>query len=283
MATCPKCGVKLRLTQWRPECPACGVNMVYYKANDRLLEETEKAEIEHALFQPKIDRAKASFFGSPQAIARVVLTLLPIGALFLPLVRSDTGESNTASVLQVFGFIKDLGFQTLISRGFGGDPIAASVLLLLFSVVMLLVCLICIVMSLGKYGKLRNLILNLLLLGSAAASAWLIYKNGDVSAYEALNANTISLYFGAYVYLGLLSLILIYNLILAKTGLKIKHTPCFIGGPPSETYFAMVEHGESDLTIRKKMVEALTEMQDKIRVQAAEDEKKAAEERAARK
>lgn len=30
MAKCPNCGQNLRLTQWRPECPACGVNMVYY-------------------------------------------------------------------------------------------------------------------------------------------------------------------------------------------------------------------------------------------------------------
>ena len=37
MATCPNCGKKLRLYQWRPECPACGVNMVYFKSNERLL------------------------------------------------------------------------------------------------------------------------------------------------------------------------------------------------------------------------------------------------------
>ena len=65
MATCPKCGKKLRLYHWRPECPACGVNMIYYASNERLLAETEKTEIEHAKFQPKVDRAKAAFFGSP--------------------------------------------------------------------------------------------------------------------------------------------------------------------------------------------------------------------------
>ena len=36
MATCPKCGKKLRLYHWRPECPACGVNMIYFASNERL-------------------------------------------------------------------------------------------------------------------------------------------------------------------------------------------------------------------------------------------------------
>ena len=63
MAKCPKCGRKLRLTQWRPECPACGVNMVYYDANERLIREAETAEVQHAKSQPGVDRAKAAFFG----------------------------------------------------------------------------------------------------------------------------------------------------------------------------------------------------------------------------
>ena len=36
-ATCPKCGGKLRLIDWRPNCPHCGVNMIYYGLEDRLL------------------------------------------------------------------------------------------------------------------------------------------------------------------------------------------------------------------------------------------------------
>ena len=81
MATCPHCGRVLRITDWKPECPDCGVNLNYYKANDRLLDESEKVEIEHAKFQPKVDRAKAAYAGSWKAILRIVLTLLPVGAL----------------------------------------------------------------------------------------------------------------------------------------------------------------------------------------------------------
>ena len=85
MANCPHCGYHLRLTDWKPDCPKCGVNLNYYKANERLLDESEKAEAEHAKFQPKVDRAKAAYAGSWKAIMRIVLTLLPVGALFLPL------------------------------------------------------------------------------------------------------------------------------------------------------------------------------------------------------
>ena len=85
MANCPKCGAHLKLTDWRPTCPHCGINLIYYGMEERLLEDADKAESEHAVFQKKLDRLKASFIGSPLTIIRIVLSLLPIGALMLPL------------------------------------------------------------------------------------------------------------------------------------------------------------------------------------------------------
>ena len=41
---CPKCNYKLKITDWRPECPKCGVNVMYYGIEDRLREEADKAE-----------------------------------------------------------------------------------------------------------------------------------------------------------------------------------------------------------------------------------------------
>ena len=76
---------------------------------------------------------------------------------------------------------------------------------------------------------------------------------------------------------------MIYNLYLNKKGLKIKHTVCYIGGLKSEDYFAMKEQGVSDFEIRKKMVEALTAMQEEVRAKAAEEEAKKQAELASRK
>ena len=272
MAECPKCGTRLRLYQWRPECPKCGVNMVYYKSNERLLAETEKAEIEHAIHQPSIDRAKAAFFGSPAAIARIVLSLLPIGALFLPLARYAGPEGEIAvNAARVYGYISDTGFQTILNGVLKGNYVDFSVLLLLISVVLILVCLICLPMSLGRRGRQRNLILNLCMLfsGAGALGCWIMGKQAPDK--------------GIYVYLGVVFAILVYNLVLSFVGLKIRYTQCYIGGLPSEEYFSLVEQGASDLEIRLKMVDALTVMQEDARRRAAEEQARAEALRASRK
>ncbi len=172
MATCPKCGKKLRLYHWRPECPACGVNMIYYASNERLLAETEKTEIEHAKFQPKVDRAKAAFFGSPWAIARIVLTVLPLPCLLLPLCSMVNQEFvQTVNAVNIYQYLSDTGFGAVFSGAMQGDLLSLSLALLLISAAMFLVCLICTVMSLGKHGKLRNLILNLFQTGCGVGAA----------------------------------------------------------------------------------------------------------------
>lgn len=116
MATCPNCGRKLRLTDWKPECPGCGTNLNYFNSNKNLLEESEASEAEHARFQPKIDRAKAAYAGSKFAIIRIILTLLPIGALFLPLCKNAAGES--ANVLKIYSIINEAGIGNVLGGAF---------------------------------------------------------------------------------------------------------------------------------------------------------------------
>ena len=43
MAYCPKCGYKLKITDYKPECPSCGVNLMYYNMEERLAEDADKA------------------------------------------------------------------------------------------------------------------------------------------------------------------------------------------------------------------------------------------------
>ena len=85
MAKCPKCGRKLTLFDWKPNCPGCGVNLVYYGMEERLLDEADAAEAEHARLQKRIDRLKASFVGSKLTVLRIILSILPIATLLLPL------------------------------------------------------------------------------------------------------------------------------------------------------------------------------------------------------
>lgn len=283
MATCPKCGKKLRLYHWRPECPYCGVNMVYYNSNDRLLAETEQAEIEHAHSQPGIDRAKASFFGSAPAIIRLVLSVLPLGALFLPLAKIIRGgETSSVNAIGVYNYISKYGLALDFGNA-GKTLISVSVLMIAFSAVMILVCLGCLVMSLGKHGRQRNLILNILLTGSAVISAVCFMAGRGYLGEIFDDYSSSNLAAGAYVYAALTLVIMIYNLILAKKGLKINYTVCYIGGLKSDDYFAMVEQGVPELEIRKKMVEALTAMQEEVRAKAAREEEEKQAELASRK
>ena len=78
MAKCPNCGYKLKITDWRPECPKCGVNLMYFQMEERLRADADKAELEYAKSQPHYDRLKASIYGSRLAIIRLVCLVLPL-------------------------------------------------------------------------------------------------------------------------------------------------------------------------------------------------------------
>ena len=86
-AYCPKCNYKLKLTDWRPECPNCGVNVVYYGIEERLREEADVAEYRYAVKKPKYDRLKFSLIGHPLSIARLAIGVLPLLFLLLPMGR----------------------------------------------------------------------------------------------------------------------------------------------------------------------------------------------------
>ncbi len=250
MAKCPNCGKTLHFTDWKQDCPSCGVNLIYFKSNERLLAESEQAEIEHAKHQPAIDRAKAAFFGSAPAIVRIILHVLPIGALFLPLF-SISGKNINA--IDIYKIISESDFGTFIKEAFGGINKNTALIPLLISAVLIIFCLICLPMSLGRHGVIRNRILNFLMIGLSFISL-------GTAIYAGLKP-----FFGIYIYILLLIAICVYNFILVKKGLNVKYTTCYIGGLKSEDYFRFIDEGMSELEIRKKMVEALTAMQEEVR------------------
>ena len=271
MANCPHCGKKLHLYNWRPECPGCGVNLNYYDANQRLLDEAEKAEREHALFQPRIDRAKAAYAGSKWAILRIVLTLLPVGALFLPLLKAESGE--TLSVIGVVKHIGGAGFGAVLGQA-AKDPKCLSAVLLLISAAMILVNLVLILTSLGKRAKIRVPLTHgfqfLCAAGAAAIAAASAEKFGALFENQTGKALPGA---GAYLYLALLAVLFLYNLFLLKKGIPVRYTPCLIGGLPSETYFGYVEAGMSKSEMRRKMLLALADLREAQEHKLAEEAK----------
>ena len=261
MAVCPQCGRKLHLYDWRPECPGCGVNLNYFDANERLLDEAEKAEKEHARFQPRVDRAKAAFAGSGWAIARIPLTLLPAGALFLPLLQTAGGNKHL-NVIGAFERISSAGFGAVVGKAFG-DPLCLSAVLLLLSAAMILVNLVLITMSLGKHGKVRVILthgIQLLCASGAVICALIGGANGVPVLFT--DPSPASPGIGAYLYLALLLLLFGYNLFLLRKGIPVHYTPCLIGGLPSEEYFRLAEEGVSGADIRRKMLLALADLRE---------------------
>lgn len=158
MAKCPKCGHKLHLYDWRPECPNCHVNLVYYDSNEKLLAESEKAEIEHAKFQPKIDRAKTATIGSKEGIIRMVLFLIPIAALFLPIFKIAVSEKaknyNAIDIYNAFSSLDIAGILKNIS------PVVIAVLLVAVPAVCCIVFTIMQIASCSKKGLKRNIVLS---------------------------------------------------------------------------------------------------------------------------
>lgn len=259
MANCPNCGRHLRFIDWKPECPQCKVNLNYFNANELLLEEAEKAEKEHALFQPKIDRAKAAFFGSPFAIARIVLTFLPIGALFLPLCRliKAAGETVSVNALTIVDYLKT-DLNALLAGITSFDLLSIALGCLLLGVVLIPVSLLLIFMALGKHSKIRNMIVYGLffLLPLISAVSFTAFSRALPTGYTSA-----SLGFGAWIYLALTLLQLILNVYLIVKGIPVKKTTCLIGGLPSEEYYSLVEQGLSPSEIRRKMLVALTKLE----------------------
>ena len=277
MANCPKCGRKLGLSDWRQHCPDCGANIVVYDLQERLMQDADKAEVQYYHFQKKIDRLKASFIGTKLAVARIITSVLPVGPLFLPLIKATfsppvdfpDGNVNLMTIVNHFGAINPETVKALP----GGDAKTDSVLLvagaLLFalSAVLTLIHLILLTLACSPKGKVRNLTQDVLILISSVASAVCVAAMGTSGAVKA------SLAIGAYLYILLQIVNAAVDIAVLKQGIPVTHKQCYVGGIPIEEYFEL----EKTLTpeeMRAEQYRRLTALQQEKERQIAEDEAK---------
>lgn len=275
MAKCPNCGKRLHLTDWKPDCPQCGVNLVYFRSNEKMLDDSEKAEIEHSLFQPKIDRAKAAYVGSKLTILRIIFTVIPVVSLLIPFCTlSGADGSKKIGLIDLIKFLTSADFGKIAGDAFSGHAVSLSLLLLLAAAAMFLINLIFLIASLGKHGKTRTLILYGFMLACGIASAVIFAAGSSDIANLAPGFTSGSLFIGAFVYLALLIFIFALNVVIFKKGIDVNYKLCLIGGLPKEEYFELVNQGLSKEEIRRKMLVALAELQVK-----AEEKREAAKEK----
>lgn len=269
MAKCPKCGRKLTLFDWKPNCPDCGVNLVYYGMEERLLDEADAAEAEHAKLQKRIDRLKASFIGSKLTVARIILTLLPIATLLLPLctitysglfIEEVTKNIGLIELINVITSLDIDALLTMVGSGIVGTSFigyAGTLVCLLLSVVFIVISLLMLMLACSPKGNPRNITLNIITIALAVASP--VFFNIFATNISAVFPDFVSgkISFGIFVYIAALALLLGINIIIAIKGVNVKYKQCYVGGIPAEEYFELVEKGTDKAVIRQMMAEAL--------------------------
>ena len=280
MANCPKCGKKLTLFDWRPNCPDCGVNLVYYGLEEKLLDEADAAEAEHARLQKRIDRLKASFVGSKLTIIRIFLSVLPIAALLLPLCSVTYSgpfiEQTTTNVnaIEIYNLVSSLDFDaliTMIGSGLLGTSFigyAGALACILLSLVMVIVSLVMLTLACSPKGNPRNITLNCITIALAIASAvfFTVFSNGISAVFPEFISGSLGV--GIFVYIALLAVLLAMNIIIAVKGVEVKYKQCYVGGIPAEEYFELVEKGTDIDVIHEMMAKALEEKSEKEEVKA---------------
>ncbi len=266
MANCPKCGQHLRMVDWKQHCPHCSCNIVLYDIQERLMQDADKAEVQHYYFQKKVDRMKAAFVGSKLAVVRIFTSLIPVvaivvpwlsGAFKAPFVEFD-GVFSLFSLLDILDKFDINSILSLLDTADGKSALimlAVSLLLVLLSVVLLLVRFGCLTMACSKKGKARNYSFDIIMLVMSIGAAVLLMCIPENPYFN------IDFVIAPFVYFLLLCINFGVDIAIFKKGIEVKHAPCVVGGIPIEEYFKMVEDGVPQEEIRQEMYRRLTEMQ----------------------
>ena len=266
MANCPKCGVHLKVTDWRQHCPHCGANIVVYDLQERLMQQADIAEVQHYHFQKKIDRLKASFIGSKLAVVRIITSFVPVFALLLPLINCRLNPAfgdfdGNVSAVTIYN-----GVDTIGSPGFLSSDklLTAALILLAVSILLWLIHFFLLMMACSKRAKVRAAIIDPLLVIASAAP--LILFLTDKSGAVLTGKPSI----GIFLYIALQILNAAIDFAVLKQGIPVHHKQCFVGGIPIEEYFEMKETMSAE-EIRQEQYRRLQAIQDEKEAEIARD------------
>lgn len=282
MANCPKCGKHLRILDWKQHCPYCGANVVVYDLQERLMQDADKAEVQYYHFQKKVDNVKGAFVGSPLAIARIFTSLLPVGPLFLPLIKGSFQSpfepfDGKLNFVDIYSNIDKLGpITSLLSSGNKSEfTFVIAVILFVISLLATVLHFILNTLACSPKGKIRNTIIDIIILVTTIFSVLAIVlmdNSGCVVATAQI---------GAYLYIVAQLINTILDFIILNKGIEIKHAQCYVGGIPIEEYFEMVDNGATHDEIRKEQYARLQALQTQKEEEIKRREQEEAEKQAA--
>ena len=260
-AYCPKCNYKLKLKDWRPECPACGVNVVYYGIEERLREEADIAEYHYAIKKPKYDRLKFSLIGHPLSIARLVIGVLPLLALLLPMGHVEyilpfSTHSATVNLVTIILFFVNNGldtnalFATFDSALLGKSMVffAVSLISLLVMALVMFVAYLMLTLSAAPKGIGRNI--TFAVLGMVFATVSFV---SFILMIRSLNAAIPDIFTGTVNPTCYIAEMLVFaamiavNVIYKKKGIEVKYT---------DVSELLIPYNERPSTIEKQKAKA---------------------------
>ena len=246
----PACNYRLRLKDWKPNCPQCGTNILYYKMEERLVAEADAVETANAAFQKKSDRAKAAVLGSKWAVARLVLLIVPLLTLLLPLGRLElslpfverVGENatNLNGITIVMGLL-NFDFGALLAML--GEPLlkmpflwfALALLGLVLVVLAILAGLATCWLARSPGGFKRTVAFFVMGMGGTVLGAVSLFQFGSGMAPLFPGAVTVQLQWGIFIVALSFLLILAINIYIKATGdIPVAHKQCYISGFPEE-------------------------------------------------
>ena len=200
MAKCPKCGVKLHIWNIKAECPKCGVNIANYDWENRLEQDAIEAEIAFAKLRETLSRFKYSFIGTKLRIARIPVSVLPLFSFLLPLGTlavsfpffSEKFTLNAITiVMEIIGGVDIMGIFKGMSSELVGDSfkmLAATLILVVLSVLSLLVSLVFLLLNFKKFNSKGLFVTNLVASGMMLASSFTFAKFSELVAGGSLAA-----------------------------------------------------------------------------------------------
>ena len=171
MDRCPKCGYKLKITDLKPECPGCGVNLMYYDMQLRLENDAIKAAEENAVMQAFARKIVKSVIGSVTVILRLVMAVLTVISLLVPFAKTVTAGAGMEAG-------KSVGLINIIVAIIKGNAFSDgfTVVTVLFLVVFVL-CLASLLISPFLFSKKA-------LVGQTAGRAIVIERPEDVERLD---------------------------------------------------------------------------------------------------
>lgn len=233
LANCPKCDYKLKLTDWKPECPKCGTNVLYYNFEEQFYIDAKGAEIDAAKIRVKWTRVKTAFIGSKLLVARLSLSILPLIATLLSIgsfkIAIPLFEKNVSfSTIGLFSVFTDGTFNYLtalknsvivgeyarhtVNIFFGLSAVVGlALLVLLFQ----FLCFISI--------KKMTIVLTTASTLGIIAAVWSMFAVNNFSNAASSEIFTVGNGFGGYVIILSFAVILTLNFIIAKKGVGINY------------------------------------------------------------